>query len=120
MADIFSKKKRSQIMSKIRSSKTKSELKIKGLMNILGFTYQPKNIYGKPDFANRKDKIAVFVDGCFWHGCPKHYVAPKSNRKFWRDKINKNVKRDIKTVKKLKKDGWRVIRVWEHSIRFNK
>jgi len=103
-------------MSKIRSSETKAEQKIKPIMKILGFTYQPKNIFGKPDFANRKNKIAVFVDGCFWHKCPKHYNQPKQNKEFWIEKINKNIERDKKVTKRLKKDEWKIIRVWEHDI----
>lgn len=104
-------------MSKIHSSETRIELKIRQIMKSLGFSYHPKNVYGKPDFVNRKMKIAVFVDGCFWHRCPKHYKEPEQNKKFWKNKINKNTARDKLVTKKLKKEGWRVIRVWEHSLR---
>jgi DNA mismatch endonuclease (patch repair protein) len=83
----------------------------------LGFTYQPKEIYGKPDFANRKNKIAIFLDGCFWHGCPTHYSEPKSNVKFWRAKIKKNIDRDRQVTSELKKEGFIVIRAWEHQGR---
>jgi len=104
-------------MSRIKSSETKIELKLKPFMKSIGFSYQPKNVYGRPDFINRKEKIALFVDGCFWHKCSKHYKEPKSNREYWREKINKNSERDKKITKKLRKDGWKVIRVWEHSIK---
>lgn len=59
--------------------------------------------------------MAVFVDGCFWHGCPEHYVAPKKNAEFWRDKIAGNKVRDSETDKLLRSGGWRVVRVWEHE-----
>ena len=117
MADVHTKEQRSYNMSMIKASRTKPELKIKKFMKILGFTYQPKNIVGKPDFANKKQKIAVFVDGCFWHKCPKCYKKPKTNTKFWNDKINKNVERDKKINIVLKKNGWKVIRLWEHSLK---
>ena len=84
-------------------------------MKLLGFSYQPKGIIGKPDFANKKYKIAIFIDGCFWHRCPKHYIKPKTNIIFWKDKIRKNVKRDGAITKKLEKEGWKVIRIWEHN-----
>lgn len=117
MVDVHTKKQRSYNMSKIKSAETKAELKLKKFFRTIGFTYQPKNVYGKPDFIHRKEKIAVFVDGCFWHRCPKHYEAPKSNKKFWSEKIRKNMERDKKVNKKLRKDGWRVIRVWEHEVK---
>ncbi len=117
MTDVHTKKQRSYNMSRIKASETKAELKLKPFMKLLGFAYQPKKITGKPDFANRRQKIAVFVDGCFWHKCPEHYKEPKSNKKFWKEKINKNVERDKQTTKRLKKDGWKVIRVWEHKIK---
>ena len=118
MTDVLTKKQRSYNMSMIKSSKTKPELKIKKLLKILGFSYQPK-IYGRPDFANRKEKIAVFIDGCFWHKCPKHFVKPKSNIKFWEEKIRKNIERDREVNRKLRKRGWKVIRIWEHKIKSN-
>ena len=117
MTDVHTKKQRSYNMSKIKAAETKAELKLKKFFKVLGFSYQPKNIYGKPDFIHRKEKIAVFIDGCFWHKCPKHYQDPKTNRKFWKNKINKNTERDKQVVKKLKKDRWRVLRIWEHDIK---
>jgi DNA mismatch endonuclease (patch repair protein) len=86
-------------------------------MHHLEFSYQPKGLLGKPDFADRKRKIAVFIDGCFWHGCPRHGHYPKSNAQFWKNKILTNKKRDKRFNLKLKENGWRVIRVWEHELR---
>ena len=115
--DVFSKRKRSEVMSKIRSSKTKPELKLKTIMRKFGFLYQPRNIFGRPDFADRKDKIAIFIDGCFWHGCRKHYRAPKQNKKYWTEKLKRNIKRDKEVSKNLKEIGWKVLRIWEHDLK---
>ena len=117
MTDVHTKEQRSYNMSMIKSSKTKPELKLKKTLKLIGFLYQPKNIIGKPDFVNKKEKIAIFIDGCFWHKCSEHYKEPSSNKKFWKEKINKNIERDRKITKKLKKDGWKVIRIWEHNLK---
>lgn len=116
MPDTFSKETRSQIMSKIRSNKTAAELVLKNALVGRHFRYQPKKIHGNPDFASKKKKIVIFVDGCFWHKCPKCYTAPKSNKKYWLPKIKRNVGRDKKINKLLKKEGWEVIRIWEHDV----
>ncbi len=114
--DVHSKTVRSYNMSRIRGSKTQPELKLRKMLKVLGFTYQPKGIYGKPDFANKKNKIALFVDGCFWHGCQIHYQTPKSHKAYWVPKIAQNIKRDSEVNLYLKSTGWRVIRIWEHEI----
>jgi DNA mismatch endonuclease (patch repair protein) len=116
-ADVFSKKKRSEVMSNIRSKDTKPELILRNQLDGRIFRYQPRGIIGRPDFACRKRKLAVFVDGCFWHGCPKCYIEPKSNREFWIPKIKRNVKNDRETNKKLRLMGWTIIRIWEHEIK---
>lgn len=116
MTDTLTKKQRSYCMSQIRGSKTKPELKIKRLMQSLGFLYQPKGIIGKPDFADKKRKISVFIDGCFWHGCPKHFRKPNSNRAYWLPKIRQNKARDRKVSTALRRAGWKVIRIWEHEL----
>ncbi len=72
---------------------------------------QTKNVY----FSAKR--VAVFVDGCFWHKCPKHYQEPATNRQNWRDKIDGNVARDKRNTAQLKSDGWTVVRIWEHDIR---
>ena len=75
-----------------------------------------QSIFGRPDFIFRRRKVAVYVDGCFWHGCPKCHRRPKSNRKFWDAKITQNRKRDRKVSRKLRRLGWRVVRIWEHDL----
>lgn len=74
---------------------------------------------GKPDFAFRNGKVAVFVDGCFWHGCPRCFKTPKKNAAFWKDKISGNMRRDRKVSRTLRDMGWSVIRVRECSLRKN-
>jgi DNA mismatch endonuclease (patch repair protein) len=73
-------------------------------------------LFGKPDFAFRKRRLAVFVDGCFWHGCPKHARQPKSNRAFWRQKLSANKTRDLLVNRELRKRGWLVVRIWECAL----
>ena len=72
---------------------------------------------GKPDFTFKKEKVTVFVDGCFWHKCPKCYREPKTNTAFWRNKIETNVKRDRRVSKELRKAGWSVFRIWECQLK---
>lgn len=115
MTDVHTKKQRSYNMSRIKNKDTKPELKLKNLFNELGFVYQPKG-YGKPDFINYKKKTIIFIDGCFWHKCPKCFKLPKTNKKFWEKKINKNSIRDKEINFNYKNSGWSVIRIWEHNI----
>lgn len=105
-------------MSKIRSRETKLELEFKKLMKGYKFKYQPK-IFGKPDFASKKLKIAVFIDSCFWHKCHRHFREPKTNNAYWTPKINRNVERAKEVNAFLKKQGWKVLRFWEHEINKN-
>jgi DNA mismatch endonuclease (patch repair protein) len=77
---------------------------------------QPKGILGQPDFAFAEARIAIFVDSCFWHGCPKHLRRPKSNRSYWDAKIDGNKRRDKRLTARLQSDGWKVVRFWEHDI----
>jgi DNA mismatch endonuclease (patch repair protein) len=72
---------------------------------------------GKPDFVFPKQKVVLFVDGCFWHGCPKHSNLPKNNRNFWVKKLDGNKIRDRLVTRELRKMGWKVVRVWEHELR---
>jgi DNA mismatch endonuclease (patch repair protein) len=73
-------------------------------------------LFGKPDFTFPKLKLAVFVDGCFWHGCPLHAIAPKTNAAFWRKKISANRTRDRLVTRTLRTLGWRVLRLWEREL----
>ena len=115
MVDKFSKETRSYIMSRIRSSNTKSELRIKALLDGRVMRYQPK-MPRNPDFGSKKYRVAVFIDGCFWHGCPRCYREPKTNKKFWKKKIGRNKERDVEYTRDLKKMGYKVLRFWEHQL----
>lgn len=119
--DIWSKEKRSECMSKIRSKNTKPELALRKALFARGFRYRVNDIRlpGKPDIVLPKYKTVIFVNGCFWHkhkNC-KYAYTPKTNTQFWVDKINSNVERDNKNLKELKTMGWNVIIVWECEIR---
>jgi DNA mismatch endonuclease (patch repair protein) len=119
MSDIFSKTKRSQVMSRIRSTGNRAtELRLISLMRRHRITGWRRGaiITGKPDFVFRVHRIAVFVDGCFWHGCRKHSTLPKSNRRYWIGKIRRNTERDKTVNRELRRRGWRVVRVWEHEL----
>jgi DNA mismatch endonuclease (patch repair protein) len=119
MSDVFTKTKRSELMSRIRSRGNKAtELALAKLFRrnkITGWRRNQK-VFGKPDFVFPKLKLVVFVDGCFWHGCPKHETKPKNNRVFWRRKFSRNKKRDILVTRTLRRTSWRVLRVWEHEL----
>ena len=73
-------------------------------------------VIGKPDFIFRREKVAVFVDGCFWHGCPRHGSLPASNQLFWKKKLKRNRQRDATVKKALIRLGWTVLRFWEHDL----
>lgn len=120
MADVLTSRQRSYCMSRIKGKNTKPEKRLRKALWARGYRYRVKNnLYGKPDIVYHRKKLAVFVDGCFWHGCPEHYNRPATNAEFWLAKISGTKKRDQQVNKKLKKDGWRVIRFWEHDIKDN-
>lgn len=112
---------RSYNMSQIKSSNTRLEILFRKYLTKNGIRgYRIKNkIHGKPDLYFTKQKIAIFIDGCFWHKCPADFVRPKSKNDYWDIKINKNVSRDKKITKLLKAEGINVIRFWEHEIENN-
>ncbi|MGZ8257300.1 MAG: very short patch repair endonuclease [Gallionella sp.] len=119
MTDIWSKEKRSEVMSLIRSRGNKATgLRLIAVFREFGITGWRRNrpLLGKPDFTFRRERVVVFVDGCFWHGCPKCYRRPHSNREFWDAKITNNRKRDRKVSRELRGLGWQVVRVWQHQL----
>ena len=155
MTDVFSKSKRSEVMSRIRSRGNKNtELALAKLLRrnkISGWRRQttlvvrssrgneaqtenrkpkiinreligassPRLLRVKVDFVFRQVRLAIFVDGCFWHGCPKHETKPKNNRAFWRRKLSANKARDRLVNHALRRAGWRVLRIWECSLHKN-
>lgn len=111
---------RSRVMASVRSTGNRStELRFRGQLvrqGIKGWKVQSRELCGRPDFFFPKQKIAIFVDSCYWHGCPKHVRHPSSRRSYWRAKIGGNVARDKRVTRTLRAQGWRVLRVWEHQL----
>jgi DNA mismatch endonuclease (patch repair protein) len=146
MPDVFSKKKRSEVMSRIRSRGNKEtevalarllrvngiwgwrrHLKIRVTSDVWRVTRKARaqalspvtrhiSLSVRPDFVFAKARLAVFVDGCFWHGCPKHGTRPKGNAAFWLKKISGNQARDLQVNRALRRANWRVLRIWEHEL----
>lgn len=119
VADVFSKRKRSQVMATIRGTGNKdTERRLASLLRKHGIKgwRRRANVAGKPDFVFQKKRIAVFVDGCFWHGCPTHGHQPKSNRRYWQAKLARNRRRDRQINRSLRTSGWRVLRIWAHEL----
>jgi DNA mismatch endonuclease (patch repair protein) len=119
VADVFTKAKRSEVMSLIRGKGNKeTERVLLALLKQNKITGWRRHLPlpGKPDFAFPKKRVAVFVDGCFWHGCPKCYTRPKTNRKFWDRKREQNMSRDRRVNRQLRRKGWKVTRIWQHSL----
>lgn len=105
-------------MQNIRSANTKIEILVRSELHKRGYRFR-KNVstlIGKPDIVFPKYKVVVFLDSCFWHICPDHSNIPKTNKKYWLPKLQRNKTRDKEVTKKLKKDGWIVLRFWEHQI----
>lgn len=120
MADWLSREQRSRNMASIRS---KGNATTEGVLlrlfretGISGWR-RHADLPGKPDFVFRAQRVAVFVDGCFWHGCPRCYRLPGDNRRYWKAKVVANRNRDRRRTQELRSLGWRVIRIWEHSLK---
>ena len=104
-------------MSQIKGSNTKPEKRLRQALWQRGLRYRTnKKLPGKPDLTFAASRTVVFVDGCFWHGCPLHYRRPRTATEFWVKKINANMERDRVITKTLMLEGWHVIRLWEHEI----
>jgi DNA mismatch endonuclease (patch repair protein) len=118
MTDIMTSAQRSNCMSKIKGSNTKPELLLRKSLWEKGYRYRLYNkLPGKPDFIFSSKRLAVFVDGCFWHCCPQHGVKPKSNQEFWEKKLQGNIARDKNANLALSEMGWTVCRFWEHEVK---
>ena len=118
--DTISKKARSDLMARVKSTKNKStEIRLAKALRRSGLNgwRRHQKIVGRPDFLFKSAKIAIFVDGCFWHGCQTCGRIPKENRDFWTKKISTNKARDIVVNKALRKLGYKVIRIWECRLR---
>ncbi len=112
-----SAEKNSYRMSRIRSKNTQPEVTFRKMLFASGVRYRINvDMEGTPDIVIPSRKLAIFIDGCFWHKCPTCYRPPHSNRDYWDRKIQGNVKRDRQVNRLLKSSGWKVIRLWEHRI----
>ena len=117
MVDRISKEKRSKIMSAIRSKNTKPELALRKALWSKGLRYRIHFGKEKIDIAFPTEKLAIFVDGCFWHGCPTHSHIPKTNKSYWIPKLRKNQQRDLLKNERLLNRGWEIIRIWDHELK---
>lgn len=121
MADVFAKDERSRVMRAVKSGNTKPELVVRRLVHARGFRFRlhRKDLPGKPDLTLPRHRKIIFVHGCFWHGhrgC-KHSDRPASNTDYWNQKLDRNIARDKKNRRELKKQGWEVLIVWECETR---
>lgn len=116
--DTLTKAARSALMARIRSKRTTPEMLLHGMLKGRKVRHQmwPDWLHGRPDVWIEPN-IVVFVNGCFWHGCPRHWRAPKTNARFWREKIAKNGRRQRSVARRLRRDGWSVRVVWEHDLK---
>ena len=119
--DSVSAETRSSVMAKVRSRGNRStEWRVRAILMRAGFRgwiMNAPDICGKPDFVFRSEQVVIFVDGCFWHGCPACKRFPQSNVSYWDSKIARNRKRDHSVTTRLRRDGWKVLRIWEHQLK---
>ena len=118
--DRVSKEQRSLVMSTVRAKGTKLEDRFCAALRgegMRGFRRNVESLPGRPDVVFRAARVAIFLDSCFWHGCPRHLRMPASNLDYWTQKIRRNKARDKAAARLLRADGWTVVRVWEHRLR---
>lgn len=117
MADVLTPAQRRYCMSRIRGRNTKPEIALRKALWYYGLRFRVKSrLPGRPDIVFSSQKTVIFIDGCFWHMCPRHFSMPEKNRHFWKAKLIRNVARDREVGLALKKLGWKVIRFWEHDV----
>lgn len=120
MADVLSKEQRAKCMSMVKSKNTKPEIQVRCFLFAHGFRFRlhRKDLPGKPDIVLPKYKIAIFVNGCFWHGHNCRYAKlPATNTVFWQEKIKGNVVRDTKNISELQRMGWRIYIIWQCELK---
>jgi DNA mismatch endonuclease (patch repair protein) len=130
MADIYSRAQRSALMARVRGrGNVTTEGALAAILRAEGWSgwRRQRTLRGhgaqgalfrvRPDFVFSSKRMAIFVDGCFWHGCPRHGTQPEGNAAFWRAKFRRNRARDRRDTRNLHRDGWQVVRLWEHELR---
>lgn len=123
MSDIFTPEKRSEVMSRIRSTDTVPERRLFELVAELlqdckiDVRRNVRDLPGQPDLVIDDLGVVIFLDGCFYHSCPHHGHVPKSNREYWEPKLLRTTRRDVRNRRRLRSDGWSVWRLWEHDLR---
>ncbi|MEE8342211.1 MAG: very short patch repair endonuclease [Gammaproteobacteria bacterium] len=118
MADNLTPKQRKHCMSQVHGRNTKPEIKLRGALWRAGLRYRLKSkLPGKPDIVFVSARVVVFVDGCFWHGCPVHGSIPATNKRFWKKKLKSNVERDREVTERLVELDWLVLRFWTHELK---
>lgn len=117
--DTVSKKKRSEIMSRVRSRDSKIEVAFRKELWRRGYRYLKNSTryFGKPDIVLPKHKTVIFIDSCFWHGCKKHFRLPSTRTEYWIEKIDRNRRRDKIVNRYYRNTKWNVIRIWEHDLK---
>jgi DNA mismatch endonuclease (patch repair protein) len=107
----------SERMKRVRTSRTSAEREVEKVLRRIGLRYKrnPKSLPGTPDFLIQDENLAIFVDGCFWHGCPRCFSGTRRNGKWWRAKIETNRRRDKRMDSRLRRLGYRVVHFWEHD-----
>jgi DNA mismatch endonuclease (patch repair protein) len=119
MTDIFTKEKRSEIMSKVKGKNTQLEMGVRKELWQRGIRYRIhcKSLPGTPDISSKKNKLAIFIDGCFWHGCPKHSTIPATNTAFWEQKIKQNINKRKHIKKELRNMNYTVLEYFECELK---
>jgi len=120
MVDVLTPEQRHRSMIANRSTGNRTtELALVRLLRELHITGWRRHLKlpGRPDFAFRSARVLVFVDGCFWHGCPRCYSRPYTNRRYWSEKVRTNRERDQRQTRELRASGWAVLRIWEHELK---
>lgn len=116
--DTVSSKKRSEIMSRVRSKDSKIEVSFRKELWKRGFRYRknPSKHFGKPDIVLKKYRAVIFIDSCFWHGCERHCRVPSTRTAYWKQKIHRNIARDKEVTMHYREIDWKIFRIWEHQL----
>ncbi len=118
MTDVLTQSQRRYCMSQIKGRDTTPELLVRSALFRKGFWFRVRSrLRGRPDIVFPRERVVVFIDGCFWHGCPAHATRPAANAAFWTEKLKSNVDRDREVDSALGSEGWCVLRVWEHDVK---